>query len=147
MFAVEFDVIAKFGFPVIVPLYLLYKIKERKITMKKLHAWLMKLSFGIDLKCDLCHPPTYWKTERGKNIHRASHRRLIKYTITAYNQDGKKIVYNLKGSRVDLEKEITSQYPSLVKMVGKKKFKKAVQKYTHNPLEGQDVELFMRKGK
>lgn len=40
--------------------------------MKKLYAWLMKLTFGIDLKCDVCG--RLFKTERGKNIHRASHK-------------------------------------------------------------------------
>lgn len=60
--------------------------------MKKLYALLMKLTFGIDLKCDRCG--RVFTTERGKNIHRASH----------------KI-------------------------------------YHHNPLEGQDVELFLRGSK
>ena len=85
--------------------------------MKKLHAWLMKLSFGIDLKCDLCHPPTYWKTERGMHIHRASH----------------KNIGNLHGIKFVADKRVPRN--------------QVVVKYDHNPLEGQDVELFLRGNK
>lgn len=38
-----------------------------------LYAKLIKLLWGIDLQCDFCKRT--FKTERGRNIHRASHKR------------------------------------------------------------------------
>jgi len=99
--------------------------------MKKLHAWLMKLTFGIDLKCDLCHPPTYWKTERGMHIHKASHYKHLKYKITAFNSTGKRIIGNVHGIKFVADKRVPRN--------------QVVVKYGHNPLEGQDVELWLRK--
>ena len=82
-----------------------------KMSMKKLHAWLMKLTFGIDLKCDKCG--RVFETERGKNIHRASH--LNSNVLNLYiNKNGKLV----KTNKID-----------------------------YNPLEGQDVELFLRGNK
>lgn len=43
--------------------------------MKNLYAYLIKTFFGVDLKCDICG--RVCKTERGKNVHRASHTRLF----------------------------------------------------------------------
>ena len=81
----------------------------------------MKLSFGIDLKCDKCG--RIFETERGKNIHRASHKQKTYQTASSL------VIHGLgKG-----------------KMIGK--FRKVVQKYSHNPLEGQDIELFLRGNK
>lgn len=48
-----------------------------------LYQKLIKFLFGIDLQCDLCSRT--FRTERGKNIHRRSHTRIIHDPLKGYN--------------------------------------------------------------
>lgn len=41
--------------------------------MNKILAWIIKLTLGVELGCDICH--RIFMTEKGKNIHRASHKK------------------------------------------------------------------------
>lgn len=57
--------------------------------MKNLYAYLIKTFFGVDLKCDICG--RVCKTERGKNVHRASHTRLFGKIIIEMEKRKKQI--------------------------------------------------------
>jgi len=92
--------------------------------MKKLYSWLIKKLWNIDSQCDKCG--RVFTTERGKNIHRASHLKQV----LIVNKHQKRLIGHIKGIKFVVDKKVPRN--------------QVVVKNSHNPLEGQDVELFLR---